>query len=281
MPYEAEISRVNPTCFLFLVDQSGSMAETFGAESDKTKAEGVADAINRLLQTLVFRCAKGGYILDRYYIGAIGYGGGLSLGLPVPALAGEVLRPVSMIGNSPLRIEERLEKVEDHDTKLPGELHVSVPIWFEPKAQGNTPMCAALKTAHEVIRDFVDAHPDCFPPTVINISDGVPSDGDPQRLAAAIRCVSSTDGDAQLFNVHISLRDEKPILFPSSESCLPDGHAHLLFRMSSPLPKAMLRQAQILETSVTEGAVGFAFNADLASVIAFLEIGTRVDNRMA
>ena len=59
MPYEAEISRVNPTCFLFLVDQSGSMAEPFGGESGKTKAQGVADAINRLFQTLVSRCRQG------------------------------------------------------------------------------------------------------------------------------------------------------------------------------------------------------------------------------
>ncbi len=28
MAYAAEISRNNPTCFLFLIDQSGSMAES-------------------------------------------------------------------------------------------------------------------------------------------------------------------------------------------------------------------------------------------------------------
>ena len=51
------------------------MAEPFGGESGKTKAQGVADAINHLFQTLVSRCSKGAYILDRYYIGVIGYGG--------------------------------------------------------------------------------------------------------------------------------------------------------------------------------------------------------------
>ncbi len=30
MPYTAEISRNNPSCFLFLVDQSSSMLEAFG-----------------------------------------------------------------------------------------------------------------------------------------------------------------------------------------------------------------------------------------------------------
>lgn len=49
MPYTAEINRTNPTCFVFLVDQSSSMLEPFGGQADKQKADGVADAINRLL----------------------------------------------------------------------------------------------------------------------------------------------------------------------------------------------------------------------------------------
>ena len=99
--------------------------------------------------------------------------------------------------------------------------------------------------------------------------------------AAALRAVASQDGNVLLFNLHISASGEKPILFPSSESGLPDDHARLLFRMSSSLPPAMLRQAQILEMAVSPGAVGFGFNADMASVITFLDIGTRVDSRIA
>jgi hypothetical protein len=32
MPYAAEITRTNPTCFVFLVDQSSSMLEPFGGQ---------------------------------------------------------------------------------------------------------------------------------------------------------------------------------------------------------------------------------------------------------
>ena len=35
MSYEAEISRSNPSCFLFLIDQSGSMADKFGGGGGK------------------------------------------------------------------------------------------------------------------------------------------------------------------------------------------------------------------------------------------------------
>ena len=57
MTYSAEISRVNPTCFLFLIDQSGSMSRTFATQPDRTLAQGVADAINRLVATWCGRAA--------------------------------------------------------------------------------------------------------------------------------------------------------------------------------------------------------------------------------
>ncbi|HMN15354.1 MAG TPA: hypothetical protein PKD55_23805, partial [Bellilinea sp.] len=56
MPYIAEISRSNPTAFLFLVDQSGSMDDKMS--SGRSKAQQVADVLNRTLATLVTRCTK-------------------------------------------------------------------------------------------------------------------------------------------------------------------------------------------------------------------------------
>ena len=67
-PYSAEISRANPSCFLFLVDQSASMLEPVAGAADKTKSDGVADALNRLLQNLVLKCAKSEGVRD-YYLG--------------------------------------------------------------------------------------------------------------------------------------------------------------------------------------------------------------------
>jgi hypothetical protein len=272
MNYTAEISRPNPTCILFLVDQSGSMAARFGAESAKTKAQGVADAINRLLQTLVMRCTKGSDVLDRYHIGVVGYGEEIGLGFSGP-LEGEILRPVSQINAHPLRIEKRTKRMDDGAGGLIEQV-VKFPVWFDPVAHGKTLMCRAFEAAQEVLQGFVAAHPDCFPPILINITDGRATDGDPEPLAASVRNIASSDGNVLVFNVHISERGEPPILFPADEGGLPDDHARLLFRMSSLLPTEMLMQARILEETVADGARGFAFNADLASVIMFLNIGT-------
>ncbi len=109
MPYTAEIRRTNPACFLFLVDQSSSILERFGGNEEKSKAQGVADAINRLLQNLSLKCAKSDGIRDYFHVGVIGYGGRVTPAFG-GALAGHSLAPVSKIAKTPLRVEQRSRK---------------------------------------------------------------------------------------------------------------------------------------------------------------------------
>src|ERR1700675_3674897 len=99
MAWTAELTRTNPTCFLFLIDQSSSMAEPFGAQPEKTKADGVADGINRLLQNLVLKCAKSDGIRDYFHVGVIGYGGRVVWALG-GNLAGQKLVPISVLANN-------------------------------------------------------------------------------------------------------------------------------------------------------------------------------------
>jgi hypothetical protein len=275
MSYHAEISRANPSCFLFLIDQSGSMADRFGS-SGKTKADAVATAINRLLQTLALRCAKSEGVRDYYHVGVIGYGSSRV----APALGGVLslrsLVPISDLANHPLRVEDRTRKVDDGTGGLVDQT-VKFPIWFEPVAEGSTPMCEALDLARVLIRDFVGLYPSCYPPVVINITDGEATDGDPGPPAAALRDVTSSDGHVLLFNVHLSSLNERPIELPDRENDLPDDYARLLFGMSSPLPLPLREAARREGFPVSADTRGFVFNADLVSVIRFLDIGTRVD----
>src|SRR2546427_11224524 len=73
MSYQAQISRTSPTAFLFVVDQSGSMADKMS--SGRSKAEFVADALNRTLVNLVTRCSKSEGVRDYFDVGVIGYSG--------------------------------------------------------------------------------------------------------------------------------------------------------------------------------------------------------------
>ena len=61
-----------------------------------------------------------------------------------------------------------------------------------------------------------------------------------------------------------------------TEDGLPDDFSRLLFRMSSLLPQRLQEAANSDGIPAGAGARGFVFNADLVSIIRFLDIGTRV-----
>jgi hypothetical protein len=275
--YTAEISRTNPSVFLFLIDQSGSMDDPFGSgEATRKKADGVADAINRLLQNLVIKCAKSEGVRDYYSVGVLGYGAQSGPAF-AGALAGRDLAPISEIADHPARVEERTKKVDDGAGGLVDQ-KVKFPIWFDPISKGGTPMVAALTRARDVLSAWLADHPGAFPPIVINITDGESTDGDPTAAAEALRSLASDDGNVLLFNAHLSSQNAPAVEFPDSEDGLADQYAKLLFRMSSDLPGYMRSAAGAEGYAVSDGAKGFVFNADLVSVIRFLDIGTRPSN---
>ncbi len=274
MAYSAEISRKNPTCFLFLIDQSGSMADPFGTgESKKRKADGVADAINNLLRELGIRCAKDEGIRDYFHIGVIGYGShvGPAFG---GSLRGKDLVPISQVAENPARVDQRKVKVEDGAGGLVDE-EKRFPLWFDPVADGGTPMCQAFGMAKTVLSGFLSQNPNCFPPVVIHFTDGESTDGDPTGAMQAVTSLSSSDGKVLLFNCHISSAPGVPIAFPNSTEGLPDQYAMMLFNSASELTPYMRETATRYGFNLQSGAKGFTFNADLVLVIQALDIGTR------
>ena len=253
MPYSAEISRTNPTAILFLLDQSSSMLEPFGGQPDKSKADGIRDF---------------------FHVGMVRYGGRVESAFG-GALAGGTLVPVSKIANNPLRVEVRTRKVDDGAGGLV-EQSFKFPVWFEARPTGRTPMCEALAKAKEFLNAFLGIQPNCYPPIVINITDGQPTDGDPRDAAKAVRALASKDGNVLLFNAHLSDKQNRPIEFPANPSGLPDDFAKMLFDISCELPSKLLASARTDGFAAVPQSRGFVFNADLVAVIRFLDIGTRV-----
>lgn len=247
-----------------------------GGEIQKRKAEGVSDAINRLLQNLVIKCARDTGVYDYFHIGIVGYGQSVGSAWG-GALAGREVVPISEIGNNPARIEERSKKVDDGAGGLL-EQKVKFPIWFDPIANGGTPMCQALNYAKTILTKWVGEHPNGYPPLVIHITDGESTDGDPSAVADAVKSLQTSDGAALLFNLHLSATNSSPITFPDSDGALPDQYAKMLFGMSSVMPSQMRSLAAGDGFAVGEASRGYVFNADLISLIQFLDIGTRPSN---
>lgn len=277
MPYTAEISRANPTCFLFLIDRSGSMADPFGnSETGGSKADEAAVAINRLLSELIIKCAKDQEIRRYFQVGVIGYGASVG---PVlgGSLSGQDLVWIDDLYAAPLRVEERIKKVPDGAGGLV-ETTVKFPVWFDPVADNGTPMTAAFKRAFSILQHWVTSNNSSFPPIVINITDGESTDGDPSQVARALQALTTSDGNTLVFNVHLSSTRAAPIAFPDDEGSLPDQYARLLFGISSQLPDFMRETARQYGYSPAANSRGFVFNAGIEDLISFLIIGTQPKN---
>ncbi len=150
-----------------------------------------------------------------------------------------------------------------------------VPVWLRPDTGTHTPMCEALTLAGQAVEQWIARHPDSFPPIVINISDGEATDGDPEPMARQIMELPASDGNPLMFNCHLSELQAAPVQYPHREQGLPGEHARRLFHMSSYMPPGFRAHAETLDLRLAAEARCYVFNADLVSLVQFLDIGTR------
>lgn len=279
MSYTAEISRANPTCFFFLVDQSGSMADPImGVKGNPRKADFISDALNKVIQTLIVTASKDIDVWRYYQIGGIGYGNSIT-----PLFSGnnenEDLIWIDDLYKSPLRIEERIKQESDGVggfIKVPTKF----PIWVDPVANGGTPMCKALEKTKEILGKWVQDHPSSYPPTVINLTDGEANDGDPKIPANELKNLSTQDGNLLLMTLHASSNSfSSTILCPYVDEGLPDSASKVMFEMSSLLTENMIMMAQNdYQYTFERNAKAFVYNADIEQIVSLLDIGTRPSN---
>jgi hypothetical protein len=273
--YKQEISATKslPGCLLVLLDQSGSMAEQFGADK-RSKAVAAARAVNMALEAVVDQCTKGESVRDYFHTGVIGYGTNTAV-----ELLGGGSGPAGLLTASELETKAQIEEIETEEVDEIGKLKVvKCSKWFDPVCAGGTPMDEALKMAGEKLKAWVAKYPNSFPPIVLNITDGEANVPEAAEAAAQeLQKVSTRDGDTLLFNCHISATGAAAVEYPTSDVGLPDDHAKWLFRISSDIPDSLVSNAQASGLSVvTAGSRGFVYNATAGKLVKFLRIGTVV-----
>ena len=272
MSYQAEISRASPTAIIMVMDQSTSMSQRL--RGGQSKAAFLADVLNKTLYTIITSCSKSDGVRDYFHVGVVAYGGEDVRNGFRGELDGDALHAVSRLAEAPLRVESRTKKVAGPNGDV-AEQPVRFPIWFEPRSRGKTSMCAGLKLAIEILEQWCDDHPSAFPPTVLHVTDGHPSDGNPEPIADRLKSVSTRDGGCLLFNLHVDVGEGNPLIFPNDERVLKDRFGKALFRMSSLLPPHALEGAARKGYDVRPGARGFVFNAGIEAIADFFDIGTR------
>ena len=279
MPYAADISRNTPGCFLFLIDQSGSMSGALGGQPGLRKMDAAADAVNRILDDVSQRCAKGMEVRDYFHVGIITYTTDDKGNPDVRSvLDGTSLKKpfltISKVADA-ATLEERQVKVPDDAGGLV-EVTQKFQVWLRPEADWGTPMCAALSAASDALHDWITDHRRSYPPMVISVTDGDATDGDPVPLAEEIMAMETDDGNVLVYNAHLSEMSAMPVQYPSDEGeAPPDEYARRMFRMSSVFPDPVVKLAAGMDLPVTQGSRGYVYNADMVALVQFLNIGTR------
>ena len=239
--YTARIDREHPSAFIFLVDQSASMDRLTKVNGEEiTMSEAVSRIVNAQINELVERCVKNNETRHYYDIAIIGYGRE-AYSAWNGALEGKDFVTPEEIRNNPYKKITVTEEVRTRRGVT--EKKVEKKQWMSARHDGSwTRMDKAFKRAIGLLEDWMNTHHknDCYPPTIINITDGEYNgvgDAEMMQLSNQVKSMHTNDGNVLLFNIHIVPGDPDSVAFPTQTDDLNDNEYGIkLFNMSSLLP---------------------------------------------
>jgi hypothetical protein len=155
--------------------------------------------------------------------------------------------------------------------------------WVSARHDGHwTHYHDAFDYAKDLLSDWmIDHHEkDCYPPTVIHITDGVFNHASKEEVvqkANELKSMFTNDGNVILFNIHFtSDLDAESVACPITKDELGgDSYAETLFELSSLLPERYNADiARCLNDSRPGRHVAMGMNADATTLIKLMDIGT-------
>ena len=219
--YTAQITRNTPTAFIFLIDQSVSMQKyttLYGEEMPM--AEAVARIVNHQLNELVLRCIKGSETRDYYDIAIIGYGEKAYSGWKGELEGRDFVKPSELKEHPYKKITTKKETRTRKGVKV---VEIEEVQWIEAEAtEGWTRVHHAFEKAKGLLDEWMEKHhdKDCYPPTIINITDGEFNGATKEYVlqqANELKSMFTNDGNVILFNIHISANKAVCVTCPASK----------------------------------------------------------------
>lgn len=279
--YTAQITRNTPTAFIFLIDQSVSMQKyttLYGEEMPM--AEAVARIVNHQLNELVLRCIKGSETRDYYDIAIIGYGENAYSGWKGELEGRDFVKPSELKEHPYKKITTKKETRTRKGVKV---VEVEEVQWIEAEAtQGWTRVHLAFEKAKGLLDEWMEKHhdKDCYPPTIINITDGEFNGATKEYVlqqANELKSMFTNDGNVILFNIHISANKAVCVTCPASKDEVSfSSLATTMYEMSSLLPMRYSDRIADLRGDGTPNNryTAMSINADMSTLIQLMDIGT-------
>ena len=268
MPYENNLESSNPGCIVFLIDQSGSMGSMWD-KSGYSMAYGASQAVNKAIGEIAVRCTKEGECKPRAMIGVYGYHHDkVEWGITDTASEQGGLASITIID------------ANVKDEIFDDEEETFVPIFVKETAGGGTPMAEALEQIVGIVENFAQNHPNSYPPIVINITDAISTDMDINDLTtkcSAIKTITTSDGNALVWNIHISNTSSETELCPEDGSSMPDVLAQAMLDAASHVPDKAKGYAQAMYGwNLGEEAKCMAYNAEAKDLVRLLSFASSV-----
>ena len=279
--YTAQITRNTPTAFIFLIDQSVSMRKTttlYGEEMPM--AEAVARIVNHQLNELVLRCIKGSETRDYYDIAIIGYGEKAYSGWKGELEGRDFVKPSELKEHPYKKITTKKETRTRKGVKV---VEIEEVQWIEAEAtEGWTRVHHAFEKAKGLLDEWMEKHhdKDCYPPTIINITDGEFNGATKEYVlqqANELKSMFTNDGNVILFNIHISANKAVCVTCPASKDEVSfSSLATTMYEMSSLLPMRYSDRIADLRGDGTPNNryTAMSINADMSTLIQLMDIGT-------
>lgn len=293
-PYTRELSRQYPGLFVILLDQSSSMGlKTMYKGRETTKAEVVTRHVNTIIQEMINNAGveelDPGLRKKYAYLSILGYDD------KVISLLSSVDTPVdipTLARKPPWEVPE-IHEVRDRQGKVIRRFEEKKKVWVKLRIGYNTNMKLAFERATEIVATWLrspveDIAPgqdkqrprnDCFPPIVINVTDGYYNKGNPRSTVDNLRRMGTSNGNVLVFNCHFTTGNNTECIFPKDVSEVKGldsyGYAEEMFYLSSEIPEPLRPRAQkTMNRPIERGARCVVYNAKLDTLIQFLRWGT-------
>lgn len=254
------------------------MTKLFGEEM--TMAEAAARIVNRQIYELVLRCIKSNEVRHYYDIAVIGYGEEAYSGWNGDIEGRDFVSPEELQDNPYRKIITREEK---RTRKGMVVKEVEKVQWVEAKHDGSwTHLHKAFGKAQQLLSRWMEEHhdKDCYPPTIINITDGEFNGATKESVlqqANELKSMFTNDGNVILFNIHFTAgKSAEEVACPIEISELRgNSYAETLFNMSSLLPE---RYNADISRCLNDNRAGrhraMGINADATTLLKLMDIGT-------
>jgi hypothetical protein len=253
------VSAGNRGLIIGLLDGSGSMSEPFDGTT-VNKAAALADVWNTFLEQAILRNFRGLQVVDRFDVALFVYSGTTAVSL-LPG--GREIMSLPELYAAATRVPEQVD----------GE-PVERLVWFQPIANGNTPMAAG----HQKVLGLVEKW---YPPdsrrlvVMGHVSDGQFNEGgDPRPYSQQIADLVRKRGGVLLrLNVFLSKVSQPHIAFPNPATAL-DADGQLMRDLSDPVPLEMLGTAEGMGLKIPDGGVLMGQHVGMQQLINLIRLGT-------